>query len=116
MVKELTQEELQKHLRQSKDALQSCVGTGCDDVSGTYTSLMSFVRVQTAHKKQQAYALNFAEIANGSSAAKAGVIMKASDEYRDYLIFDSYCEALLEQVRNMRAKGKNDNAERQMTP
>ena len=41
--------------------------------------------------------------------------MKASTEYKDYLILASYSEALLEQVRNFRAKGKGDDSEQQVT-
>ncbi|MEK0326191.1 MAG: hypothetical protein QQN63_10865 [Nitrosopumilus sp.] len=111
----MTHEDLQKHLKESKLALHSCIGSKCMDEAGTYVSLLAFVMVETAQKKQESYALNITEIATGSSAAKSEIIMKASDEYRDYLIHKGYCEALLEQVRNFRAKGKGDDSEKQMT-
>ena len=111
----MTPKELQQKLRESKQALHTCFGSQCMDEAATYTSLMAYVRVLTAAKKQESYVINLTEIATGSSAAKAEVTMKASTEYKDYLILASYSEALLEQVRNFRAKGKGDDSEQQVT-
>lgn len=107
--------DIQAKLKDSRKALVDCLGSQCIDEAGMYTSLLAYVRVLSARKKQEAYAIFTTEMANDVSAAKAEAIMKASDEHREYLIYEGYGEALLEQIRNFRAKGKGDDSEKQVT-
>ena len=76
---------------------------------------MGYVNVQAAHKKQEAYAIAVAEMANDASATKSELIMKASDEYREYLKWYGYSEVLMEMSRTLRAKGKMSESERSET-
>ena len=107
--------DLQNHMKQSRLDARSCIGSSCLDFAAHYTSLMSYVRTEAVVAKQQAYALQVTEMARGETAAKAEAIMKASDEYKNYLIYQGYAEDMLEQVRTLRAKGKGDGSEYMMT-
>ena len=111
----MTVQETIKQLTEAEKALKNCIGSSCQDAAGHYVSLLARARVETAIQKQKAYALCVTEMANGSSATKAQTIMKARDEYKIYLGYEGCCEGLLEMIRSMRAKGKDDDSERMMT-
>ena len=108
-------EDCQTQMKQSRLDAQTCLGSSCMDYAAYYTSLMSYVRTEAIKRKQLAYGNYVAEMANGSTAAKSEAIMKSSDEYKEYLIYQGFADDLLEQVRTLRAKGKGDDSEKMVT-
>lgn len=111
----MTSNDLLKKIKQAEKSLKDCVGSACMDEAGVCTSLMVYVRVKEAEWKQRAYALFVTEMARGESAAKSEALMKSSDEYKTYLILKASGESLMEMIRTMRAKGKNDKSEELLT-
>lgn len=108
----LNHEQIQDLLKGFKEMSKTCEGSSCMDIAVDVISLMGYVNVQTFDAKQLAYALAVTEMANGSSGTKSEMIMKASDEHKKFLIFNSYSESLMEMSRTLRAKGKLSDEEK----
>jgi len=93
---------------------ETCQGSACMDIAMEVISLMGFINAKSAAYRQQAHALAVTEMTN-QSAAKSIVLMKASDEYKKYLIYNGYSESLMELSRTLRAKGKLSEEEKSET-
>jgi hypothetical protein len=111
----MNSQEIREHIKQSKQAVHACVGSGCLDEAATYISLLAYVRYETAKKKQEAYEIQVGAIQAGDTIGKAQALMKSTNEYKEYLMYEGFSESLLEMTRTLRAKGKGDDSEKMLT-
>lgn len=106
--------DIQAQIKDFRVRGNTCDGSSCMDIAMEVISMMGYVNVLAAQARQEAHALMVTEMVN-ESAAKAEAIMKASDEYKNYLTYNGYSECLMELSRTLRAKGKLSEEEKNET-
>src|SRR3990167_3807393 len=76
----------------------------CNDEAIMLSAILSSLNVPRATMKQKAYRVALDVI---GSASLAEITMKASDEYKQFMILDGLSEAVLQMIHSLKAKDRN---------
>lgn len=96
--------DVQEKLQGLADRASYITPGECNDEAIVLSSILSSLNVPRATMKQRAYKI--ALVFEGSAAMK-DINMKASDEYKQFLILDGLSEAVLQMIHSLKAKARN---------
>ena len=100
----MTTADVQERLENISRRAHNMMPGECNSEAIMLSAILSSLNVPRATKKQEAYKVALGYV---GSAAMADIKMKASDEYKQFLILDGLSEAVLQMIHSLKAKARN---------